>query len=206
MPEIFDDIDQGTEAWLECRMGIPTASSFKAILAKGEGKTRKSYLHRLAAELVTGVPLENYSNQSMDRGHRLEGEARELYGFITDAEPKQIGFIRNDRKGCSPDSLISENGLLEIKTQRGDLLIETLLKDELPNCHKAQIQGQIWVAEREWCDLLVYWPGMPPFIKRAYRDAAFIRELSDAIDRFNDELDQTVHKIRTYGGAQEEAA
>ena len=204
MLEVYDTLEQGTSEWHAARAGIATASSFKAILAKGEGKTRKSYMHRLAAEIVTGEPLESYSNANMERGHLLEGEVRELYGFITDSDPKQIGFMRNGRKGCSPDSLIGEDGLLEIKTQRGDLLIETLLKDEFPSCHMAQVQGQILVSEREWCDLMVFWPGMPPFIKRAYRDAEYIQKLSEAIDKFNDELDDVVERIRSYG--QKDAA
>jgi hypothetical protein len=200
MLEIFDDLEQGTEAWLDCRKGIPTASSFKAILARGEGKTRKAYMNRLAAEIVTGEPLENFSNQSMARGHALEGEARQLYAFMHDVEPQQVGFIRNGRKGCSPDSLIADRSMLEIKTQRGDLLIETLFKGEFPPEHKAQVQGQLLVAERELCDLMIYWPGMPPFIAPARRDEPYIKRLSDEVDRFNDELEALVERIRSYGG------
>ena len=202
MIEIFEDIEQGTDEWLQARCGLPTASSFKCLMAKGEGKTRKSYLNRLAAEIITGVPLENYSNQSMQRGHDLEDEARKLFAFMTDTEPKQVGFIRNGRKGCSPDSIINDLAMLEIKTQRGDLLIETLLKNEFPPEHKAQVQGQLWVAERELCDLMVYWPGMPPFIAPAYRDEKYITNLAGEVDRFNDELDETVAKIRAYGGQE----
>jgi hypothetical protein len=199
MMEILD-CDQGGDAWLRYRMGIPTASAFKAIMANGRGgaesKTRKSYMYRLAAEIITGEPLENFSNKSMERGHALEDEAREYFAFIADAEPQRIGFIRNGRKGCSPDSLIDDDAILEIKTQRGDLLIETILKGEFPPEHKAQVQGQLWIAEREICNLLVYWPGMPPFVRAVVRDEAYIKELSTAVDQFNAELDAIVEKIR----------
>jgi hypothetical protein len=203
MMEVFVDIEQNSDAWREVRAGLVTASCFSQILAKGEGKTRAAYMRRLAAEIITGEPLENFSNQAMERGHALENEARNLYAFMHDVEPKQIGFIRNGRKGCSPDSLIDDNAMLEIKTQRGDLLIETILKGGFPSCHFAQVQGQLWVAEREWCDLLIYWPGLPPFIKRAYREEQYIDDLALAINQFNEDLDGLVGRIRAYGGLSE---
>jgi hypothetical protein len=200
MLKVFGEIEQGSEEWRKIRCGLPTASAFKCILAKGEGKTRRAYLNRLAAEIVTGEPLESFSSPAMDRGRQMEAQAREFYAFLSDADPEQVGFIRNGNKGASPDSLIGSDGLLEIKTQRGDLLIETLLKDELPHEHVAQIQGQIWVSERSWCDLLVFWPGMPPFVRRAYRDEQYIRSLADAVDKFNEELIGVVEKIKRLGG------
>jgi hypothetical protein len=199
MMEIFD-FPQNSPEWHSIRAGLVTASCFSQILAKGQGKTRASYLRRLAAEIITGEPLENFTTPAMERGHALEGEARNLYAFMHDVEPVQVGFIRNGRKGCSPDSLLGETALLEIKTQRGDLLIETMLKDEFPKCHEAQVQGQLWMAEREWCDLLVYAPGFPPFIKRQHRNEKFISELSAAVSDFNADLDALVERIRSYGG------
>lgn len=199
MMEIFNEIKQGTDQWKEIRSGIPTASMFKAIIAKGEGKTRKAYLNRLAAEIITGESIESFTSQAMQRGTQMEDEARSFYCFLKDVETTQVGFIKNGRKGASPDSLIGIDGLLEIKTQRGDLLVETILKDEFPPEHMAQVQGQLWVSEREWCDLIVYWPNMPPFIKRAYRDKFYIDNLSQEVDKFNEELDKVVSKINSYG-------
>lgn len=199
MMEIFNEIKQGTDQWKEIRSGIPTASMFKAIIAKGEGKTRKAYLNRLAAEIITGESIESFTSQAMQRGTQMEDEARFFYCFLKDVETTQVGFIKNGRKGASPDSLIGIDGLLEIKTQRGDLLVETILKDEFPPEHMAQVQGQLWVSEREWCDLIVYWPNMPPFIKRAYRDKFYIDNLSQEVDKFNEELDKVVSKINSYG-------
>jgi hypothetical protein len=95
--------------------------------------------------------------------------------------------------------LIGNDGLLEIKTMRGDLLIEVITKDEFPSVHKAQCQGNLWISEREWIDISVYWPKFPPFIKRAYRDETYIQTLSSEVDRFNDELAQMVDRIRAYG-------
>lgn len=198
MIEIFEEIEQNSEQWFEIRKGLPTTSKFKDILAKGEGKMRKSYMNWLAAEIITGKPGESFRRPEFDRGHAMEDEARNFYSFMMNAEPKRVGFVRNGKKGSSPDSFIGDNALLEIKTQRGDLLIETIGKGEFPAEHFAQVQGQLWVTEREYCDLIVYWPGMPPFIKRAYRDSMYIHKLSQAVDLFNDELAQLVERIKGY--------
>lgn len=190
--------DHGTPAWYTARLGLPTASEFSSILAKGEGKTRLSYMRKLASEIVTGQPVESFTTQAMERGKVMEAEARELYAFIQKADLTQVGFVRNGTKGASPDSLIGTDGGLEIKTQRGDLLVETILKDKFPAEHMAQVQGNIWVCERDWWDLAVFWPGMPRFVKRVYRDEVYIATLSDAVDAFNEELAAMVAKVRAY--------
>jgi hypothetical protein len=198
--------EQGTEDWFRARMGLPTASEFHAILAKGEGKTRKSYMLRLAGEIVTGEPSETYSNGHMERGKALEPEARELYAFMADAEPQQVGFIRNFGAGCSPDSLLGTAGMLEIKTKLPALLIECILRGDFPPEHKAQCQGALWVAEREWIDLAVFWPKMPLFVQRAYRDEAYIASLRTAVAAFGEELAETVERVRKYGAVPVERA
>ncbi|MGO4676251.1 lambda exonuclease family protein [Bosea sp. 2YAB26] len=202
----FITCDQGSEAWFRARMGIPTASEFPAIMAKGraggDSKTRQTYLYKLAGEIITGQPMESFSNGHMERGKTLEDEARSFYEFMTDTHCKTVGFVRNGRKGASPDSLVGTDGLVEIKTKLPHLLIETLLRGEFPPEHKAQCQGQLWVAEREWIDIAVYWPQMPIFVTRAFRDEAYIKELADAVDAFNAELDLTVARIRAYRHAR----
>lgn len=195
------DVEQNTEAWHRLRLGLPTASNFSAILAKGEGKTRRSYLYRLAGEIVTGEPTEAFSNGALERGHAMEPDARNFYALLHDVEPERVGFITNGPKGCSPDSLIGDDGMLEIKTQRSDLLVDTILADKFPSEHIAQTQGNLWVAEREWIDLVVFWPKMPPFTKRAYRDEMYISKLAMAVADFNAELAEVVTRIRAYGMA-----
>lgn len=191
---------QGSPQWLAARLGIPTASEFASIMAKGRGgsesRTRQTYLYKLAGEIITGHPMESFSNAHLERGKLMEEEARSYYEFMTDTACEPVGFIRNGRKGASPDALIGANGLVEIKTKLPHLLIEALLRDEFPPEHKAQCQGQLWVAEREWIDIAVYWPGMPLFVTRATRDEAFIRELAQAVETFNDELDRVVERVQ----------
>ena len=145
--------DQGTPEWFAARVGIPTASRFSDILAKGEGKTRGRYLRDLAAEIIRGTPEEEtYTNAHMERGKAQEDEARRLYAFMADADPVQVGFIRDGRKGCSPDSLIGDDGGLEIKTALGHIQIERLQRGTLPSEHVAQVQGSLWVTGRSWWD------------------------------------------------------
>jgi hypothetical protein len=208
--EIYRDIEQGGDEWRQARCGIVTASLLKTVMAKGRDGdasiTRRKYMYALAGERVTGEPAETFNNKHMDRGRGMEAEARRLYEFMSDCDCEQVGFIRNGEKGCSPDSLIGDVGLLEIKTALPSILVEMILKDRFPPEHKAQTQGQLWIAEREWVDIQVFWPAMPPLIKRAYRDEAYIRDLASAVDQFNAELAHVVERIKSYGLREQEAA
>jgi hypothetical protein len=194
--------EQGSPEWHEARRGIPTASEFAAIIAKGRGgdesKTRRTYLLKLAGEVLTGDLMENYTNAQFDRGKVMEPEARELYEFLTDDPVSTVGFIRNGDAGCSPDALVGDRGLLEIKTALPHLLIDRLLRGDFPPEHKAQCQGALWVSEREWIDIAVYWPKLPLFTKRAHRDEAYIADLAKAVEAFNAELADTVEAVRNY--------
>lgn len=197
------DVPQNSPEWHAARAGIPTASEFSTVMASGRGggesKTRRTYMLKLAGEIVTGEVQEGFSSAHTERGHEMEPDARNMYALMTDAQPELVGFIRNGQKGGSPDSLIGDSGLLEIKTKLPHLLIDVLLKDEFPPEHKAQCQGNLWVSEREWIDIAVYWPKLPLFIKRAYRDEAYIAKLAAAVDAFNSELAEVVEKVRKYG-------
>lgn len=201
-PRIIE-CEQGGDTWFRARLGIPTASEFHTVLAKGKDGgasiTRRTYLLKLAGEQITGEPMESYSNPYMDRGKAMEDEARNFYSFMTDAEPERVGFIVNGQKGCSPDALIGGDGALEIKTKSAHIMVDLLMKGDFPPEHKAQCQGVLWVAQREWIDLACFWPKFPLFVKRAYRDDAYIRSLEKAVDAFNEELTATVDFIRNYG-------
>ncbi len=203
MIEIFEDLEQGGEDWFRVRLGLPTASKFATVMAKGEGKTRNEYMRKLAGEILTGEPMDSYSNSHMERGRVMEDEARELYAFVHDADIRRVGFIKNGAKGCSPDSLVGDRGGLEIKTALPHIQIERLLRGDLPPEHKAQVHGSIWLAEREWWDFCSFWPKLPLLRVRAYRDEAYIRLLSDAVDAFNDELATMVERIRRYEAPRE---
>lgn len=198
--DVYNNIEQGTPEWFEVRAGIPTASMFQAVISKGKGsapsKTRETYMLKLLGERLTGELQEGITNAHLERGKIMEAEARTAYEFQSDNEAKEIGFIRNGNKGCSPDAVIDDNGMLEIKTKLPHLQLSVLLKNELPSDHKAQVQGQLMVAEREWCDFVSYWPKLPLFILRVNRDEEYITDLSNKIDIFNEEMAQLEQKIR----------
>jgi hypothetical protein len=195
MIEVFD-FEQGSEAWKKARCGIPTASRFADILAKGEGKMRRKYLYELAGEIMTGEPAESFSNGHMDRGKEMEDEARKFYAFVTGQTTQRVGFVRNGSKGCSPDSFVGTNRALEIKTKFPHLLIEAILRDDVPPEHKAQCQGTLWVCERELSDICCYWPKMPPLIKTAPRDETYIKRLETEVGVFVDDVGELVDRLR----------
>ena len=199
MMQVFNDIEQGSPEWFAARAGIPTASRFSTVMAKGEGKTRAEYMRKLAGEIITGELAEGFTTPHMERGKLMEDEARETYAFINSVEPYQVGFIRSGDKGASPDSLIGTNGGLEIKTALPHIQIDRLERDRLPPEHKAQVQGNLWISEREWWDFVSYWPRLPMLVTRVYRDEPYIKAMSDEIDRFNDEKAALVERIRAYG-------
>jgi len=203
---VVHECEQGTPEWFARRMGIPTASEFSTVMAKGEGKTRKTYMLKLAGELLTGEPMESYTNPHMERGKVMEDEARNFYCFDTDAEVQRVGFITNGMKGCSPDSLIEDKGGLEIKTALPHIQVERLLKNELPPEHKAQVQGSLWVCERQWWDFVSYCPKLPLLTIRVYREEDYIAKLATEVEKFNSELAELVERIRRYGEPQEKAA
>lgn len=204
MPPEIIECDQGSDEWIRARMGVPTASMFKTVMAKGRdggaSVTRKEYMRKLAGELVWGIPMENWTGPHHERGKLMEEEARNYFAaFKADAELTQVGFIRNGQKGCSPDSLIGTDAMLEIKTAFPHLIIEMIERGTFPPEHKAQCQGGLWVAEREWVEIIIYWPGATPFTAKAYRDEPYIGTMAMAVDRFNEELAELVERVKRYG-------
>jgi YqaJ-like viral recombinase domain len=197
--EIFD-CEQGSEAWFACRAGLPTASEFATVMASGKGggesKTRRKYMLTLIGEVLTGAVVEGYTNAHMERGKAMESDARDMYAFMTSTEPKSVGFMRRGRAGASPDSLIDDQGLLEIKTKLPHLQLECLLDGRLPPEHLAQVQGQLWISGRQWLDFCSYWPGLPLFRIRVSRDEAYIARIKVAVDEFLGEMDQLITKFK----------
>src|SRR5262245_36800891 len=170
------ECEQRSEQWHLAHMGIPTASVFAEVMMqqgrkKGEPSiTRKWLVRKKAGEIITGRPdPSGYTNSNMQRGIEMEDEARTKYVFLNPTYTlTQVGFIRSKKAGCSPDSLINKDGMLEIKTCFPHLLLDHHDKGEFPAEHRPQCQGQLWVAEREWVDICLYWPDMRPFIIKAF--------------------------------------
>lgn len=211
MPEIFHDLEQGSEEWFAARAGLPTASEFKTVQANGKGGaesiTRAKYMRQLAGEILTGEPAPaGYSNDHMLRGQEQEDDARRLFSLITDLEPIRVGFVREGRAGCSPDSLIGENAGLEIKCAIPAVQIERLQLGRLPPEHVAQVQGSLWVTGRQHWHFVSYCPRLPPLMVQVERDETYIAKLAEAVAAFNGEVDNIVQSIRTYQDFKSQAA
>lgn len=196
-PEFFYDVPQRSDAWRELRRGLITSSDFGALMANGTG--RDDLLRRVACEIYSGEIEETYENAYMKRGRELEREALATFALIHAVTLTPIGFVRCGRVGCSPDSFIGKNRVVEAKTEKAALLYETLKRDEFPPVHRAQTQGQLWTCERDKIDLIVYARGMPLFHKESGRDEVYIRRLKSAVDRARDEIDIMVRRIKGYG-------
>jgi hypothetical protein len=200
------EVEQGSEAWFEAKLGIPSASRFADIMAGGEGKMRTRYLRELAGEIITGRPAETFKGAAMVRGNEMEAQARDHYARTRFADLRQVGFVKNSGlmryavAGASPDALIGEDGGLEIKTMIPALMIDLLEKGSaMPPEHRAQVQGNMWVCEREWWDFKIYYPRMPDFTVRVMREDTFIADIQKATEIFSYDLKVLVDKLRKMG-------
>ncbi|WP_458717026.1 YqaJ viral recombinase family protein [Pseudomonas gregormendelii] len=199
--QIITSIEQGTPEWLGLRLGIVTCSELDCLLVNGKGEAGLgaaafTYMNTLIGERITGEAADPFTgNRHTERGHELEGVARGLYQERCDVTTQQVAIILNHGIGYSPDSLVGAKGLTEIKTKLPKFQVEVILSGEIPKEHVAQCQGGLWVSEREWIDFVCYWPGMPLFIKRAYRDEVMIRKLSERVKTFYEILDERMNKV-----------
>lgn len=196
--------EQHSEEWYESRRGVPSASNFdKIVTTKGiPSASRIKYLYKLAGELVSGSCEDNFQSAAMARGNELEEEARRLYQIVTDEEIKQVGFCLSDdyRYGCSPDGLVGSKGMIEIKCPLISTHVEYLLKGQLPTTYFQQVQGQLLVTGREWCDFVSYFPRLRPLQVRVCRDEEFLTKLQAELINFCDELETVTKQIGGISG------
>ena len=200
------DVEQGSREWIEARLGIPTASAFKRIVTS-TGKLsaqRDAYQAELLSEWVFGEPAKDFDTTWTERGKVLEPDARRYYSFHTDTEARTVGFIVRESNdgispaldagevvaiaGASPDGLVGDDGLLELKCPREDTHMLYLARGVLPSEYRAQVQGQLWVTGRAWADFMSYCPELPPFLIRVEPDAKFQAALDDHMPVFHAEL------------------
>lgn len=199
--QIITDIEQGTPEWLAMRLGIVTCSELDALLVAGKGEAgfgvaAFTYMDQLIGERITGEAAElPFQTKATIRGHELEGVARGLYEAREEVTTQAVGIILNHGIGYSPDALVGSDGLTEIKTKLPKFQVGVILAGEVPKDHVAQCQGGLWVAERDWIDFISYWPGMPMFVKRAYRDEVLIRKIAERVKTFHELLEERMHRV-----------
>lgn len=192
------DVEQGSQDWFKVRCGIPTASCFdKIITTKGEpSKSRQKYLYQLAGEAIIGYPEETYQNAAMLRGTELEPEARAMYELITGEEVAKAGFCLGNGYGASPDGFVGDRGMVQIKCPQLSTHVEYLINNKIPTDYFQQVQGELFVAEKDWSDFVSYYPAMKPLIVRVQRDQKFIELLEQELELFCVELDLVIIKLK----------
>ena len=194
---IIIDCIQGSEEWFEARLCSITASHFPQVLSKGTG--RGLYMRKVAAERLTGLREDTYKNAAMENGSITEDEARDYYAMANDCIVEQVGFVkRDDDIGGSPDGLVGESGIIEIKCPLSSTHVTNILNNRMPSEYKPQVQGLLWITGRQWCDFVSYDPRViarPMFVVRVERDAEYIANLAGQTALFVKELKEIIKKI-----------
>jgi len=197
------NVEQGSEAWFQLRLGIPSASKFKDLLTP-TGKPSASserYMHELLAEKMSGKRFETFETFHMRRGIELEPEAADVFSFQTDLICREIGFVTNDEEtvGCSPDRLIQDLSGLEIKCPAHNTHVKYLIdyhkNGEMPAEYYAQVQGTMWLMDLPDYWFMSYHPDLPNLIMKVQRDEKYIASLSAAIDKLLEDIETNLTLI-----------
>src|SRR5688572_7107518 len=191
-------------AWLQARCGMATASRFRDVTARtksGPAAARRNYLVELATERMTKQAASTFVSSAMQWGTEQEPGAKILYARQMDVEIDEVGFCRHDKlqAGASPDGLVDWDGLIEIKCPyQSANHIETWLFG-MPSEHMAQVQGQLWITGRQWCDFVSYDCRMPEdlqlYVQRIPRDDVYIDSLQQQVADFLGEVDGLVSTL-----------
>lgn len=200
-------IAQGSPEWHALRCGKVTASRVADIMRKtksGVSATRQRYLGELVAERLTGVPYSGFKSADMEWGNATEEAARDHYAFITDAALTEVAFVDHATialSGASPDRLVGDDGLLEIKCPATHTHIEMLLNGKPDPDYQKQMCWQMACTGRQWVDFISYDPRLPEdmrmFVKRIERDAAAIADMEREVQAFIGEVDDTIKQLRS---------
>jgi putative phage-type endonuclease len=198
-------MEQRTEEWFAQRLGKATASRIADIIAKtktGYSTARENYKVELALERITGSRAESYTNAAMDWGTEHEPEARAEYSRIKGVEVVEVGMVEHPSipmSGASPDGLVGEDGLLEIKCPNSATHIKTLRSQKPEAKYITQMMWQMACTGSKWCDFVSYDPRMPEgltfFVTRIKRDEKIIAELEKEISGFLAEVDGLVKEL-----------
>ena len=210
-----EQIIQGSIEWLKVRCGKVTASRVADVVAKtktGQSASRTNYMAELIAERLTGEPAERFTNSAMQWGTEKEPEARSTYEFYRGAAVTEIGFVHHpkmEQSGASPDGLIGDDGLVEIKCPATATHLDTLLGQMVPSKYVNQIQWQLACTGRQWCDFVSYDPRLPEnmrlFIKRMPRDDKRIDELETEVAAFLLEIAVKLSQLNSLYGLEDAA-
>lgn len=199
-------IEQGTVEWHLQRLGKVTASRVSDVLSKGksgESASRKNYRTELLVQRLTGQPGESFTNTAMEWGTATEPLARIAYEAEMGVFVDQVAFIDHPsiaKFGCSPDGLVAQDGLIEIKCGNTATHIDWMLDGKPPTKHIPQMQCQMAVTGRQWCDFVSFDPRLPDdlqlFVVRLERDQEYIEAMEAEVKKFLSEVDKMFTKLK----------
>ena len=199
-------MEQRTEEWFEARMGCVTASRTADVMAKtksGYAASRANYMAELICERLTGERQGGFSSAAMQWGTETEPQARMAYEIITGATVVETGFVLHPEIagfGASPDGLIGDDGLIEIKCPNTATHIDTLLADKVPTKYIIQMHVQMLCTGRAWCDFVSFDPRLPidlhMFIKRVERDDKLAEEIVTEVQSFLADMETKIAKLK----------
>jgi len=193
---------QGSDAWMKARLGNPGASNFGKILtATGKvSESRMGYMKTLACELVAGRQEESYQSYRMKQGLENEAESRRVYAMNHEnLNVYQVALVYKDERKmahASPDALIGTDGGFETKDAKFTIQYNRLMSGKMETSHIPQVQGGMYICEREWWDWQSYCSGLPELCIRNYRDEKYISRLEEEIEKFSYELAILIKKLK----------
>lgn len=201
--QVITSVEQGSADWLALRLGIVTMSELDCLLVNGKGEAgfgvaAFTYMDQLIGERITGEAAElPFETRATVRGHEMEALALDLYKIREGAQVDSAAIILNHGVGYSPDGLVGDSGLIEVKSKLPKFQVGVILAGEVPKEHLAQCMGGLWTSDREWIDFISYWRGMPLFVKRLYRDEDMIRKIAERVATFYEIMEARMEKVMT---------
>lgn len=198
--------EQGTDEWKQERLGLATASNFDKLMMSKTTAGYQGYVTQLTLERIFGKPIETFKNRAMERGNELEPLARLRYALASKNQVVESPFVRHESiaAGASPDGLIGDDGLVEIKCPLAHNHYYTLQTGKVPKQYEWQVIGQQWITGRQWTDFVSFSDEFPAnaalAIVRVERDEILIRLLEDKVKAFLADVDTAVDFIRNYKG------
>jgi len=198
-------VEQGSEAWKLLRLGKVSASRMADLLAKtksGASASRAKYMAQLLCERMTGQPTEFFTTAAMQRGTEIEPVARAAYEAENLTSVEQVAWVEHPTipfSGCSPDGLVGEHGLIEIKCKEIHNHLDSILNDKIDPDHQAQMMWQMCCTGRKWCDYVCFDDrapeGLQLFVKRLHRDEEKIKQMEDEVRTFLKDLENMIQKL-----------
>lgn len=193
--------EQHSPEWYEIRRGKFTCSTLADLFMDKKTKGYNEAINKVVFERLTGDIPESFVNDYMRRGSELEPFAREKYAVETFNNVEQVGFIEySDWFGYSPDGLVGEMGLIEIKCPKFSTLIDFALNKKIPKEYRYQMQGGLLASEREWCDFIMFHPKMKILITKVHRDEETIKAIEQVLSESTEEVIKRIDKIRSENG------